>query len=146
MQSQQPPVMVATYKEGIERVRGSKSGRYALILEETTNNYINIRPPCNTMKVGGSNLNSVGFGVATPFGSELRSLLPNKLNVQQKFGFIHSFFRARINLAILELQEMGELSKLERRWWYGENKGDPCKLAVATKVKNLFNVHPTVRY
>uniref|UniRef100_A0A915I862 Ionotropic glutamate receptor C-terminal domain-containing protein n=1 Tax=Romanomermis culicivorax TaxID=13658 RepID=A0A915I862_ROMCU len=112
MTSQPQPVMVSTYDDGIEKVRASKSGRYAFILEATTNDYINSRPPCNTMKVGSQNLNSVGFGVATPFGSDLR---------------------ARINLAILELQETGELNKLEKKWWY-EKGGKQCdKLAVASK-------------
>jgi len=73
MTSQSQAVMVATYDEGVEKVRASKSGRYAFILEATTNDYINSRPPCNTMKVGGAqNMNSAGFGVATPFGSDLR--------------------------------------------------------------------------
>lgn len=70
MKSQVPDVFVGGYVEGTELVRKS-GGRYAFILEETTSEYTNNRKPCDTMKVG-QNLNSVGFGVATPFGSELK--------------------------------------------------------------------------
>ncbi len=35
------------------------------------NDYYNQRKPCNTMKVGG-NLDSKGYGIATPLGSDLR--------------------------------------------------------------------------
>lgn len=61
-------MFVNSYAEGIERVRTHK-GRYAFLLEATANEYANTRKPCDTMKVG-ANLNSVGYGVATPFGSE----------------------------------------------------------------------------
>ena len=44
----------------------------------------------------GANLNSIGYGIATPFGSDWKDL---------------------INLAILALQEKGELKKLEIKWW-----------------------------
>jgi hypothetical protein len=35
------------------------------------NEYLNERKPCNTIKVG-NNLDSKGYGVATPIGSQLR--------------------------------------------------------------------------
>ncbi|VDL65525.1 unnamed protein product [Nippostrongylus brasiliensis] len=73
-------VFVDTYAEGIERVRHSK-GRYAFLLEETTNNYEGGRKPCNTMK-------------------------------------------GAINLAILYLQEKGELKRLENKWWYDRGQCD----------------------
>ncbi|CAJ0578496.1 unnamed protein product, partial [Mesorhabditis spiculigera] len=95
MESQVPSVFVSSYAEGIERVRTSK-GRYAFLLEATANEYENTRKPCDTMKVG-ANLNSIGYGVATPFGSD---------------------WKDHINLAILALQEKGELKKLENKWWY----------------------------
>ncbi|VDK65752.1 unnamed protein product [Cylicostephanus goldi] len=68
-------VFVDTYAEGIERVRKSK-GRYAFLLEETTNNYEGGRKPCNTMKVG-QNLNTLGYGIATKIGSPLRHVHRN---------------------------------------------------------------------
>ncbi|MCP9258471.1 AMPA receptor subunit GluR3A [Dirofilaria immitis] len=80
MESQVPAVFTSTYAEGIERVRSHK-GRYAF----------------------WSNLNSVGYGVATPFGSP---------------------YKDHINLAILALQERGELKKLENKWWYDRGECD----------------------
>ena len=59
---------VPSIDEGVRRVR---EGKYAFLIESTTNDYINQRQPCDTMKVGG-NLDSKGYGIATPFGSELR--------------------------------------------------------------------------
>ncbi|XP_076352463.1 glutamate receptor 1-like [Tachypleus tridentatus] len=63
-------VFTSSYDEGIRRVRESK-GKYAFLLESTTNDYINERQPCDTMKVG-RNLDAKGFGVSTPLGSNLR--------------------------------------------------------------------------
>lgn len=63
-------VFVRTYDEGIRRVRQSK-GKYALLIESPKNDYVNERSPCDTMKVG-PNLDTKGFGVATPLGSPLR--------------------------------------------------------------------------
>ncbi|KAI1713423.1 ligand-gated ion channel domain-containing protein [Ditylenchus destructor] len=101
MESQVPSVFTSSYAEGIERVRSHK-GRYAFLLEATANEYANTRKPCDTMKVG-ANLNSVGYGVATPFGSQWKDL---------------------VNLAILALQEKGELKKLENKWWYDRGQCD----------------------
>uniref|UniRef100_A0A0K0F5Z7 Glutamate receptor 1 n=1 Tax=Strongyloides venezuelensis TaxID=75913 RepID=A0A0K0F5Z7_STRVS len=101
MESQVPSVFVKDYDEGIERVRTSK-GKYAFLLEATANDYANTRKPCDTMKVG-LNLNSLSYGVATPFGSE---------------------WKDHINLAVLALQERGELKKLENKWWYDRGECD----------------------
>uniref|UniRef100_A0A915C7P8 Ionotropic glutamate receptor C-terminal domain-containing protein n=1 Tax=Parascaris univalens TaxID=6257 RepID=A0A915C7P8_PARUN len=101
MESQVPTVFTSSYAEGIERVRNHK-GRYAFLLEATANEYANTRKPCDTMKVG-ANLNSVGYGVATPFGSP---------------------YKDQINLAILALQERGEMKKLENKWWYDRGQCD----------------------
>ncbi|XP_015125944.1 glutamate receptor 1 isoform X1 [Diachasma alloeum] len=88
-------VFVDTYDEGIKKVRQSK-GKYALLIESPKNDYINERVPCDTMKVG-RNLDSKGFGIATPVGSPLKD---------------------KINLSVLTLKESGELTKLVNRWWY----------------------------
>ena len=45
--------------------------RYAFLAESTTIEYINEQRPCDTMKVG-ANLDSKGYGIGTPIGSELR--------------------------------------------------------------------------
>ncbi|XP_022250306.1 glutamate receptor 4-like [Limulus polyphemus] len=85
-------VFTSSYDEGIRRVRESK-GKYAYLLESTTNDYINEREPCDTMKVG-RNLDAKGFGVATPLGSNLRD---------------------RLNLAVLSLKENGDLARLKNK-------------------------------
>lgn len=65
-----PLVFVRTYNEGIQRVRNSK-GKYALLIESPKSDYINVREPCDTIKIG-QNIDSKGFGVATPLGSPLK--------------------------------------------------------------------------
>jgi hypothetical protein len=45
--------------------------KYAFLLESSLNEYLNERHPCNTMKVG-TDLDSKGYGVATPIGSHLK--------------------------------------------------------------------------
>ncbi|KAI9536051.1 Glutamate receptor 3 [Dissostichus eleginoides] len=71
MKSAEPTVFTKTTGEGVVRVRKSK-GKYAFLLESTMNEYTEQRKPCDTMKVGG-NLDSKGYGVATPKGSQLSS-------------------------------------------------------------------------
>jgi len=70
MNSAQPSVFVGSNEDGVEKVRES-NGRYAFLTESTTNDYINQRKPCDTMKVG-NNLDSKGYGIGTPIGSDLR--------------------------------------------------------------------------
>ncbi|XP_051013296.1 glutamate receptor 2 isoform X4 [Acomys russatus] len=116
MRSAEPSVFVRTTAEGVARVRKSK-GKYAYLLESTMNEYIEQRKPCDTMKVGG-NLDSKGYGIATPKGSSLRNA---------------------VNLAVLKLNEQGLLDKLKNKWWYdkgecgsggGDSKVSPLNLAV----------------
>uniref|UniRef100_A0A8C7DJY4 Glutamate receptor n=1 Tax=Oncorhynchus kisutch TaxID=8019 RepID=A0A8C7DJY4_ONCKI len=99
MKSAEPTVFTKNTQEGVVRVRKSK-GKYAFLLESTMNEYTEQRKPCDTMKVGG-NLDSKGYGVATPKGSLLRSA---------------------VNLAVLKLNEQGLLDKLKNKWWY--DKGE----------------------
>ncbi|XP_028276980.1 glutamate receptor 1-like [Parambassis ranga] len=99
MRSADPSVFVKSTSEGMIRVRKSK-GKYAYLLESAMNEYIEQRKPCDTMKVGG-NLDSKGYGVATPKGSPLR--IP-------------------VNLAVLKLNEQAVLDKLKNKWWY--DKGE----------------------
>ncbi|XP_029703055.1 glutamate receptor 1a isoform X4 [Takifugu rubripes] len=99
MKAADPSVFVRTTDEGVVRVRKSK-GKYAYLLESTMNEYIEQRKPCDTMKVGG-NLDSKGYGIATPKGSPLR--IP-------------------VNLAVLKLNEQAVLDKLKNKWWY--DKGE----------------------
>uniref|UniRef100_A0A452IVT3 Glutamate receptor n=1 Tax=Gopherus agassizii TaxID=38772 RepID=A0A452IVT3_9SAUR len=115
MKSAEPSVFTRTTAEGVARVRKSK-GKFAFLLESTMNEYIEQRKPCDTMKVGG-NLDSKGYGVATPKGSPLRNA---------------------VNLAVLKLNEQGLLDKLKNKWWYdkgecGSGGGDSKK---PSSVKN----------
>jgi len=72
MNSWGPEVFVKSNLEGLQKVRNS-SGKYAYLLESSVNEYLNERKPCNTIKVG-HNLDSKGYGIATPINSELRLL------------------------------------------------------------------------
>ncbi|XP_029028786.1 glutamate receptor 1-like isoform X3 [Betta splendens] len=99
MRGADPSVFVHSTSDGVMRVRKSK-GKYAYLLESSMNEYIEQRKPCDTMKVGG-NLDSKGYGVATPKGSPLR--IP-------------------VNLAVLKLNEQAILDKLKNKWWY--DKGE----------------------
>lgn len=65
-----PQNMANTTSEGIERVRSSK-GKYAFLVESNIIEYENSVEPCDTFKVD-RNLNTKGFGVATPKHSSLR--------------------------------------------------------------------------
>ncbi|XP_037357171.1 glutamate receptor 1 isoform X2 [Talpa occidentalis] len=122
MKSAEPSVFVRTTEEGMIRVRKSK-GKYAYLLESTMNEYIEQRRPCDTMKVGG-NLDSKGYGIATPKGSALRN---------------------PVNLAVLKLNEQGLLDKLKNKWWYdkgecGSGGGDSKDKTSALSLSNVAGV------
>ncbi|CAL8365598.1 unnamed protein product [Lota lota] len=122
MRSADPSVFVKNTNEGVMRVRKSK-GKYAYLLESSMNEYIEQRKPCDTMKVGG-NLDSKGYGVATPKGSLLRN---------------------PVNLAVLKLNEQGLLDKLKNRWWYdkgecGTGGGDSKDKTSALSLSNVAGV------
>ncbi|XP_041119493.1 glutamate receptor 2 isoform X6 [Polyodon spathula] len=122
MKSAEPSVFVKTTAEGVVRVRKSK-GKYAYLLESTMNEYIEQRKPCDTMKVGG-NLDSKGYGIATPKGSSLRNA---------------------VNLAVLKLNEQGLLDKLKNKWWYdkgecGSGGGDSKEKTSALSLSNVAGV------
>ncbi|XP_076699929.1 glutamate receptor 4 isoform X5 [Urocitellus parryii] len=122
MRSAEPSVFTRTTAEGVARVRKSK-GKFAFLLESTMNEYIEQRKPCDTMKVGG-NLDSKGYGVATPKGSSLRNA---------------------VNLAVLKLNEQGLLDKLKNKWWYdkgecGSGGGDSKDKTSALSLSNVAGV------
>ncbi|XP_032811033.1 glutamate receptor 2-like isoform X1 [Petromyzon marinus] len=119
MKDAEPKVFVRTNADGVSRVRKSK-GKYAYLLESTTNEYTEQRKPCDTMKVGG-NLDSKGYGIATPKGSALRT---------------------PVNLAVLKLSEAGVLDKLKNKWWYdkGECGGKDSGNKDKTSALSLSNV------
>ncbi|KAJ4946297.1 hypothetical protein JOQ06_023965, partial [Pogonophryne albipinna] len=122
MKSAEPSVFVKTTPDGVARVRKSK-GKFAFLLESTMNEYIEQRKPCDTMKVGG-NLDSKGYGVATPKGSALGNA---------------------VNLAVLKLNEQGLLDKLKNKWWYdkgecGSGGGDSKDKTSALSLSNVAGV------
>ncbi|XP_058801348.1 glutamate receptor ionotropic, kainate 2-like isoform X2 [Phymastichus coffea] len=91
MENKKPSVFVPTYEEGIKRVL---QGNYAFLMESTMLDYI-VQRDCNLTQIGGQ-LDSKGYGIATPMGSP---------------------WRDKISLAILELQEKGEIQILYDKWW-----------------------------
>uniref|UniRef100_A0A8D3CB02 Glutamate receptor n=1 Tax=Scophthalmus maximus TaxID=52904 RepID=A0A8D3CB02_SCOMX len=121
MKSAEPTVFTKTTAEGVARVRKSK-GKYAFLLESTMNEYTEQRKPCDTMKVGG-NLDSKGYGIATPKGSQLRT---------------------PVNLAVLKLSEAGVLDKLKNKWWYDKGECGPkdsgSKSSQALSLSNVAGV------
>jgi ionotropic glutamate receptor len=87
------------------------------------------------MKIG-SNLDSKGYGVATPLGSELR-LGRNRNSI------IHLILNSReaINIAILDMSEDGVLNDLKRKWWYDRSECQSGTTKVSLnkrKYKNIF--------
>jgi hypothetical protein len=91
----------------VSRVR---EGNFAFLMEETTNDYINSRQPCDTMRVGEA-INDRGYGIATPLQSPLNYYL---------------------NLAVLHLQETGEIEQLRQKWWVDNAE---CKVSKRELVK-----------
>ncbi|XP_050301841.1 glutamate receptor ionotropic, kainate 2-like isoform X15 [Anthonomus grandis grandis] len=98
MENKKPSVFVPTYEEGIKKVL---EGNYAFLMESTMLDYI-VQRDCNLTQIGGL-LDSKGYGIATPMGSP---------------------WRDKISLAILELQEKGEIQMLYDKWW--KNTGETC--------------------
>ncbi|XP_063910070.1 glutamate receptor ionotropic, kainate 2-like isoform X2 [Zophobas morio] len=98
MENRKPSVFVPTYEEGIQKVL---EGNYAFLMESTMLDYI-VQRDCNLTQIGGL-LDSKGYGIATPMGSP---------------------WRDKISLAILELQEKGEIQMLYDKWW--KNTGETC--------------------
>ncbi|XP_011500150.1 PREDICTED: glutamate receptor ionotropic, kainate 2-like [Ceratosolen solmsi marchali] len=98
MENKKPSVFVPTYEEGIQKVL---QGNYAFLMESTMLDYI-VQRDCNLTQIGGL-LDTKGYGIATPMGSP---------------------WRDKISLAILELQEKGEIQILYDKWW--KSPSDMC--------------------
>ena len=107
-------IFVKNNREGVQKVRNSK-GKYAFLLESSVNDYLNERQPCDTMKIG-TNLDSKGYGIATPINSPLTKL---------------------VHLAVLQLLEEGFLDELKTRWWYDRSEcgnGAPARVGLTDPV------------
>nr|QGW50653.1 ionotropic receptor 11 [Propsilocerus akamusi] len=98
MENKKPSVFVSTYEEGMKRVL---EGNYAFLMESTMLDY-SVQRNCNLTQIGGL-LDTKGYGIALPKGS---------------------IWRDKISLAILELQEKGEIQMLYDKWW--KNTGEIC--------------------
>ena len=83
-------VFVKNNREGVQKVRESK-GKYAFLLESSVNEYLNERQPCDTMKVG-NNLDSKGYGIATPIGSDLKYSRHSILTNASKYSHFCNIF------------------------------------------------------
>lgn len=94
MKNWENDVFVQNNQEGVEKVRfvttnkikyfkqlkalkiiillfRKSKGKYAFLMESSVIEYLNEMRPCDTMKVG-KNLDSKGYGIATPINSDLR--------------------------------------------------------------------------
>ncbi|XP_023347283.1 glutamate receptor ionotropic, kainate 2 [Eurytemora carolleeae] len=91
MESKEPSVFTATYKEGVERV---KKGNYAFLCESAMLDYF-VQRDCNLTQIGGL-IDSKGYGIATPKGSR---------------------WRDKISQAILLLHEKSVMQMLYDKWW-----------------------------
>uniref|UniRef100_A0A8D3BXM7 Glutamate receptor n=1 Tax=Scophthalmus maximus TaxID=52904 RepID=A0A8D3BXM7_SCOMX len=127
MRSAEPSVFVKTTAEGVLRVRKSK-GKYAYLLESTMNEYIEQRKPCDTMKVGG-NLDSKGYGIATPKGSSLRWEKTSALSLSNVAGVFYILVGGLGLAMLVALIEFCYKSRAEAK-----------RMKVA---KNAQNINPT---
>ncbi|KMZ07266.1 uncharacterized protein Dsimw501_GD24375 [Drosophila simulans] len=98
MDNKKPSAFTTTYEDGIKRVN---QGNYAFLMESTMLDYI-VQRDCNLTQIGGL-LDTKGYGIATPKGSP---------------------WRDKISLAILELQERGDIQMLYDKWW--KNTDETC--------------------
>ncbi|XP_034139434.1 glutamate receptor ionotropic, kainate 2 isoform X3 [Drosophila guanche] len=98
MDNKKPSAFTTTYEDGIRRVN---QGNYAFLMESTMLDYI-VQRDCNLTQIGGL-LDTKGYGIATPKGSP---------------------WRDKISLAILELQEKGDIQLLYDKWW--KNTDETC--------------------
>lgn len=124
MENKKPSVFVPTYEEGIQRVL---QGDYAFLMESTMLDYI-VQRDCNLTQIGGL-LDSKGYGIATPMGKICLPLFLHNFSLFLSdvltFAFlVGSPWRDKISLAILELQEKGEIQMLYDKWW--KSPGDTC--------------------
>ncbi|EDW79998.2 uncharacterized protein Dwil_GK12298 [Drosophila willistoni] len=98
MDNKRPSAFTTTYEDGINRVN---QGNYAFLMESTMLDYI-VQRKCNLTQIGGL-LDTKGYGIATPKGSP---------------------WRDKMSLAILELQEKGDIQMLYDKWW--KNTEETC--------------------
>uniref|UniRef100_K1QYF3 Glutamate receptor n=1 Tax=Magallana gigas TaxID=29159 RepID=K1QYF3_MAGGI len=107
MWSVMPPYLMESNEKGYQKVIEEK-GKYAFILEGVFNEYLSQQKPCKTMPTGGL-INNIDYGIAI-----------NRKR-REELG-------KRLNLEVLRLRELGELLRLETRWWVEKGR---CGAATA---------------
>lgn len=120
MENRRPSVFVSTYEDGIERVL---EGNYAFLMESTMLDYA-VQRDCNLTQIGG---------LLDSKGDTWKFLVPTWFNEFYCFWYClgygiatakGSVWRDKISLAILELQEKGNIQILYDKWW--KNTGEIC--------------------
>ncbi|GBP47226.1 Glutamate receptor ionotropic, kainate 3 [Eumeta japonica] len=103
--------MPANNDAGIERVL---EGNYAFLTESTTIEYLTQRN-CEVKKIGGQ-LDSKGYGIAMKKNSTCRQ---------------------ELNLALLNLQENGDLREMKNKWWNERHGGGSCTKSAEVESEEL---------
>lgn len=121
MENRSPSVFVSSYESGIDRVL---EGNYAFLMESTMLDYA-VQRDCNLTQIGGL-LDSKGdvFEFIRMFSSLITF---NCRFAHSGYGIATakgSVWRDKISLAILELQEKGNIQILYDKWW--KNTGEIC--------------------
>nr|XP_022912678.1 glutamate receptor ionotropic, kainate 2-like [Onthophagus taurus] len=98
-----PSVFEKSNDDGVKRVKTTKNGLYAFLMESSSIEYV-VERDCELKQVGGR-LDSKGYGIAMPMNSP---------------------YRHDINTAVLKLQEEGVLSRLKTKWWKEMHGGGAC--------------------
>ncbi|KAM3965076.1 glutamate receptor ionotropic, kainate 2 [Aphomia sociella] len=103
MKSAKPTVFTYSNEEGKDRVLQSKKGNYVFFMESAAIEYYKQRD-CR-LRMVGPKLDSKEYGIAMPKNYPHKSWIDN---------------------AILSLQESGELTALEKKWWEEEDNDQNC--------------------
>ncbi len=104
--------LVDNIKAGVEKVRNSNS-KYAFIMENTTAAYWVQQDPCDLMTLGGT------VNVNSHYAFAVRKNDPDNI-------------KTKINNALKELKDNGDIKRMEEKWWQGDDKcgnGAPFLLA-----------------
>ncbi|XP_035219402.1 glutamate receptor 4-like [Stegodyphus dumicola] len=117
---QNPDVLTATYREGVERVRNS-GGYYAYIMESASSEAVANSKPCDTLVSTGF-LNTRAYAVGLPKQSPVRDLIDH---------------------GILTLTERGILRMLYEKWWYNGSTlcEDPNRDLLQKVYSNSMTLH-----
>lgn len=145
MEKKNPSVFVTSYDNGIKRVL---EGNYAFLMESTMLDYV-IQRNCNLTQINGL-LDSKGYGIATPMGRNNQFVVKLTDNYYCRVYVVSSAgspWKDQISLAILDLQEKGEIQLLYNKWWKPPN--DLCvseESAGATSKTNTLDFKNICKY